>query len=115
MSKTIRVANAVEAIPEGSTLMIGGFIGVGSPVRLIDELVRQGKTGLTIIANDTASSPWSMRASNFASEFQLSRSLVDTAQLSKFYQTVLGFSLSDIVVDDQHNMGTPFMDEVPLP
>ena len=54
MSKTIRVANAVEAIPRGSTLMIGGFMGVGSPVRLIDELVRQGKGDLTIIANDTA-------------------------------------------------------------
>jgi acetate CoA/acetoacetate CoA-transferase alpha subunit len=54
MSKTIRVANAVEAIPQGSTLMIGGFMGVGSPVRLIDELVRQGKSDLTIIANDTA-------------------------------------------------------------
>jgi len=54
MSKTIRVADAVEAIPQGSTLMIGGFMGVGSPVRLIDELVRQGKGDLTIIANDTA-------------------------------------------------------------
>jgi acetate CoA/acetoacetate CoA-transferase alpha subunit len=54
MSKTIRVANAVEAIPQGSTLMIGGFMGVGSPIRLIDELVRQGKGDLTIIANDTA-------------------------------------------------------------
>jgi acetate CoA/acetoacetate CoA-transferase alpha subunit len=54
MSKTIRVANAVEAIPQGSSLMIGGFMGVGSPVRLIDELVRQGKGDLTIIANDTA-------------------------------------------------------------
>jgi acetate CoA/acetoacetate CoA-transferase alpha subunit len=54
MSKTLRVANAVEAIPHGSTLMIGGFMGVGSPVRLIDELVRQGKSDLTIIANDTA-------------------------------------------------------------
>jgi len=54
MSKPIRVANAVEAIPQGSTLMIGGFMGVGSPVRLIDELVRQGKGDLTIIANDTA-------------------------------------------------------------
>jgi len=54
MSKTIRAANAVEAIPQGSTLMIGGFMGVGSPVRLIDELVRQGKGDLTIIANDTA-------------------------------------------------------------
>jgi acetate CoA/acetoacetate CoA-transferase alpha subunit len=54
MTKTIRVANAVEAIPPGSTLMIGGFMGVGSPIRLIDELVRQGKNDLTIIANDTA-------------------------------------------------------------
>jgi acetate CoA/acetoacetate CoA-transferase alpha subunit len=34
--------------------MIGGFMGVGSPLRLIDELVRQGKDNLTIVANDTA-------------------------------------------------------------
>jgi acetate CoA/acetoacetate CoA-transferase alpha subunit len=54
MGKTITVTKAVEAIPEGSTLMIGGFMGVGSPIRLIDELVRQRKLGLTIIANDTA-------------------------------------------------------------
>jgi acetate CoA/acetoacetate CoA-transferase alpha subunit len=51
---TIKVANAVAAVPQGATLMIGGFMGVGSPLRLIDELVRQGKSGLTIIANDTA-------------------------------------------------------------
>jgi acetate CoA/acetoacetate CoA-transferase alpha subunit len=51
---TIKVANAIAAVPEGATLMIGGFMGVGSPLRLIDELVRQGKSGLTIIANDTA-------------------------------------------------------------
>jgi acetate CoA/acetoacetate CoA-transferase alpha subunit len=40
-------------IPDGATLMIGGFLGVGSPYRLIDELLRQGKKGLTVIANDT--------------------------------------------------------------
>jgi acetate CoA/acetoacetate CoA-transferase alpha subunit len=34
--------------------MIGGFMGVGTPERVIDELVRQGKRGLTVIANDTA-------------------------------------------------------------
>jgi acetate CoA/acetoacetate CoA-transferase alpha subunit len=51
---TIKVANAVAAVPQGATLMIGGFMGVGSPLRLIDELVRQGKSELTIIANDTA-------------------------------------------------------------
>ena len=54
MGKTCNVSEGVAAIPEGSTLMIGGFMGVGSPRRLIDELVRQGKGGLTVIANDTA-------------------------------------------------------------
>jgi acetate CoA/acetoacetate CoA-transferase alpha subunit len=34
--------------------MIGGFMGVGTPEALVDELVRQGKSGLTVIANDTA-------------------------------------------------------------
>ncbi len=34
--------------------MIGGFMAVGTPPRLIDETVRQGKRDLTIIANDTA-------------------------------------------------------------
>lgn len=54
MSKTIKVAQAVAKIGDGAVLMIGGFMGVGSPLRLIDELVRQGKKNLTIIANDTA-------------------------------------------------------------
>jgi len=34
--------------------MIGGFLDVGSPEPVIDELVRQGKRNLTVIANDTA-------------------------------------------------------------
>jgi acetate CoA/acetoacetate CoA-transferase alpha subunit len=34
--------------------MIGGFMGVGTPERLVDEIVRQGKRHLTVIANDTA-------------------------------------------------------------
>jgi acetate CoA/acetoacetate CoA-transferase alpha subunit len=41
-------------IPAGSSLMIGGFMGVGTPEPLIDELVRQNKGDLTVIANDTA-------------------------------------------------------------
>ena len=53
--KPVSVADAVKIIPDGATLMVGGFMGVGTPERLIDELVRQGKRDLTIIANDTAS------------------------------------------------------------
>jgi acetate CoA/acetoacetate CoA-transferase alpha subunit len=41
-------------IPNGASLLIGGFMAVGSPIRLIDEIVRQGKRDLTVIANDTA-------------------------------------------------------------
>jgi acetate CoA/acetoacetate CoA-transferase alpha subunit len=52
--KARRVSEAVERIPEGASLMIGGFMGVGTPERLIDELVRQRKGGLTVIANDNA-------------------------------------------------------------
>jgi acetate CoA/acetoacetate CoA-transferase alpha subunit len=54
MSKTIKTADAVSRIPDGAVLMIGGFMGVGTPHRLMDELVRQGKKGLTVIGNDTA-------------------------------------------------------------
>jgi acetate CoA/acetoacetate CoA-transferase alpha subunit len=52
--KTVGLPEAVAMIPEGATVMIGGFMGVGTPERLIDELVRQGKRNLTVIANDNA-------------------------------------------------------------
>jgi len=52
--KTISLQEAVRLIPDGASLMVGGFMAVGSPERLIDELVRQGKRDLTIVANDTA-------------------------------------------------------------
>jgi acetate CoA/acetoacetate CoA-transferase alpha subunit len=52
--RTISVQDAVALIPDGASLMIGGFMAVGTPERLIDELVRQGKRNLTVIANDTA-------------------------------------------------------------
>jgi acetate CoA/acetoacetate CoA-transferase alpha subunit len=50
----VSVQSAVAMIPDGATLMIGGFMGVGTPERLIDELVRQRKRDLTLIANDNA-------------------------------------------------------------
>jgi acetate CoA/acetoacetate CoA-transferase alpha subunit len=52
--KTISVEDAVALIPDGASLMIGGFMGVGTPERIIDELVRQGKRDLVVIANDNA-------------------------------------------------------------
>jgi acetate CoA/acetoacetate CoA-transferase alpha subunit len=52
--KTISLEKSVAMIPDGATLMMGGFMAVGTPERVVDELVRQNKRDLTVIANDTA-------------------------------------------------------------
>jgi acetate CoA/acetoacetate CoA-transferase alpha subunit len=54
MKKAITPQEAAELIPDGAVLMIGGFMGVGSPHRIIDALVEAGRKNLTVIANDTA-------------------------------------------------------------
>jgi acetate CoA/acetoacetate CoA-transferase alpha subunit len=52
--KIVPVKDAVAIIQSGSILMIGGFMAVGTPDCIIDELVSQGQKELTVIANDTA-------------------------------------------------------------
>ena len=52
--KTVTLEEAIALIPDGASLMIGGFMAVGTPERLMDELIRQGKRDLTVIANDSA-------------------------------------------------------------
>jgi len=50
----IPLEQSVKMIPDGASLMVGGFLGVGTPERIVDEIVRQKKRDLTVIANDTA-------------------------------------------------------------
>jgi acetate CoA/acetoacetate CoA-transferase alpha subunit len=52
--QTVSLEQSVAMIANGSSLMIGGFMAVGTPERIVDEIVRQKKQDLTIIANDTA-------------------------------------------------------------
>ena len=52
--RTLSLDQSVEMIPHGASLMVGGFMAVGTPERIIDEIIRQGKRDLTLIANDTA-------------------------------------------------------------
>ena len=52
--QTTSVEKAVAMIPRGASVMIGGFMGVGTPEQLMNELVRQGTGELTVIGNDTA-------------------------------------------------------------
>lgn len=52
LDKQQSLASAISQIGDGSTIMIGGFGNPGTPFTLINELVRQGPRGLTLIKND---------------------------------------------------------------
>jgi 3-oxoadipate CoA-transferase alpha subunit len=44
--------DAVAGIPDGATIMIGGFGRAGQPMELIDALIEQGASDLTIVNNN---------------------------------------------------------------
>jgi acetate CoA/acetoacetate CoA-transferase alpha subunit len=52
--KAVSAEEAIAMIPNGASIMVGGFMGVGTPERLLDELVRQQKSDLGLICNDAA-------------------------------------------------------------
>lgn len=53
MNKHISIEEAVGYIKDGMTIMVGGFLGVGSPHQIIEALVSKGVKDLTLIVNDT--------------------------------------------------------------
>ncbi len=53
MKEMLTPKEAVDMIEDGMSLMIGGFLGAGTPESLVDALVALGRTDLTLIANDT--------------------------------------------------------------
>jgi acetate CoA/acetoacetate CoA-transferase alpha subunit len=52
--RAITAEAAAALIPDGASVLFGGFMAVGSPERIIDALVQRGARNLTIIGNDTA-------------------------------------------------------------
>jgi 3-oxoadipate CoA-transferase, alpha subunit len=48
-------ADAVADVPDGATIMISGFGESGVPAALIDALIDQGASGLTVVANNAGS------------------------------------------------------------
>jgi acetate CoA/acetoacetate CoA-transferase alpha subunit len=65
--QTLPLEQAVAMIADGASVLVGGFMAVGTPERVIDEIVRQNKRELTVIANDTAapgkaSASWSTQS-----------------------------------------------------
>ena len=52
-SKLVSVEEAVSYIKDGMSIMFGGFMAVGTPETIVDEILRRGIKDLTIIGNDT--------------------------------------------------------------
>ena len=53
IDKTVAsLAQALQDVQDGATVLVGGFGGAGQPVELLDALVEQGARDLTIVANN---------------------------------------------------------------
>ena len=77
MDKVVTAQEAVERIKDGSTIMIGGFGGHGSPHTVIDALVKKGAKNLTLICNDAGTPGFGAGA------------LVANHQIKKMYVSIL--------------------------
>lgn len=53
MNKIMSIDEAVNKIEDGMTIMVGGFLGCGTPHKIIDALVKKGVKDLTLICNDS--------------------------------------------------------------
>src|SRR5262245_16875805 len=59
MDKTVRDADeAIRDIPDGASILMGGFGLCGIPENLIAALVRKGTRGLTVISNNAGVSDY---------------------------------------------------------
>ena len=54
MPKFVSIEEAVKLIPDGATVMFGGFMGCGNAHKFIDALSKSGVKDLTMIGNDAS-------------------------------------------------------------
>ena len=54
MAKVITSDEAAAMVNNGDTILVGGFLAVGTPETIIDALVRNNVQDITLICNDTA-------------------------------------------------------------
>jgi acetate CoA/acetoacetate CoA-transferase alpha subunit len=54
MNKVVNANDLKELIKDDMTIMIGGFLGCGTPEKLIDLIIEMDVKNLTIIGNDTS-------------------------------------------------------------
>jgi len=80
MAKVVSVEEAVCLIKDGDAVMIGGFMGCGSPHKVIDALAKKGTKNLTVMCNDGA---WP--------EFGVAK-LITSGQVKKLIATHVGLN-----------------------
>jgi 3-oxoadipate CoA-transferase alpha subunit len=56
------IAEALADVQDGATVMVGGFGGAGMPNELIDGLIAQGASELTIVANNAGNAEFGLAA-----------------------------------------------------
>jgi acetate CoA/acetoacetate CoA-transferase alpha subunit len=54
MDKVTNIEEIKKSVTAGKTIMIGGFLNVGAPEKLVDMLIEKDMKDLTIITNDTS-------------------------------------------------------------
>lgn len=91
MSKFISAAEAAAQVKDGATVMIGGFLAVGSPLKILDALAASPVKNLTLICNDTAYPDKGIGK------------LIANQQVKKIYVSHIG---TNALTMDQMNQGT---------
>ena len=97
MAKIISIEEAVAKIPNGATIMFGGFMGCGSAHSIIAALAKSGKKDFTMICNDAAG------PNHNGEEFYATAKLVHNHQIKKLIATHVGLNPE---VAQQMNAGT---------
>lgn len=100
----ITATQAAEMVKEGMTVHVGGFLGCGSPDRIIAALAEKGTKGLILVTNDPAiSSVESGKSTGVAA-------LVANKQFSRMVMSYIG---TDPETQRQMNSGETEVDLVP--
>lgn len=87
MAKFISLEEAIALIPDGATIMVGGFLGCGSAHKILDALSKSGKGGFTVISNDAA-----VLNGPDGGEFYAHAKLVHNKQIKKLIATHVGLN-----------------------
>jgi acetate CoA/acetoacetate CoA-transferase alpha subunit len=87
MSKIITITEAVELIKDGSTIMVSGFMGCGTPHKIIDALSKSGKGDFTLISSDACKPGGLLNEAHYGVA-----KLIHNKQIKKLYASHVGLN-----------------------